>query len=337
MRTSALMAFAMVLSACSGTDDKSDSTDTVDPGTDVDAGTTDTDPVEPDIVDPPEGDYLDDSAGSELPELDGAALTAAVNQAIADAMYVHGGPAVAGYFEALAQADSSCPQWGEDAGTPFWFDACTTESGATFDGYGYHYEYVGEADGEITWTGLAINTVGTITTPEGVTFEGGGSASYLTGTNEWDQDIWYSVIQPGFAYDGDAAEGTWLADGLDPDMAWYAVRGVDGVGAAATLNGSARVPDGAISALVFSEILLYDEAFGSSCPIEPSGSLSVLDNDGHWVDIYFDGPVWEGPETPAEACDGCGAAWYRGAYLGEACFDFSVLADWQSYPFAPLE
>ena len=324
MRTATLLLITSALIAC-GSSEKSD-----------DDGTTDgtTDDSEPHIVDPPEGDYLDDSAIEELPELDGSALTAAVNDAIANAMYIHGGPAVFAYFEALEDSEGDCPTWGVDNGTPFWFDTCVTESGAAFEGYGYHYEYEAEYDDNVTWDGFAIYSVASIVTAAGDTFEGAGGASFLTGVNDDDLDVWYSYVQPGFAYDGAAADGTWLAEGLDPDTSWYALRAPDGSGAAATMSGSTMVSSGPVSALVFNELLLIDEAWGSSCPIEPHGSLSVLDDEGNWIDVYFDGPEWEGPETPAELCDGCGSAWFRGTYLGEACFDFSPLSDWDAYPFA---
>ncbi len=333
----------LVLGGCAVTknnDPDSDPSGTTDAGTSdptTDAGTTDAGDPEPEVVDPPEGDYLDDTVDEEVPELDAAALTTAGNLALAEAVSVNGGPAVAAYFEALGDSDAACPVWNVSDGTPFWFDSCTTDSGAYFDGYGYHYEYVGESDGSNTWTGFAINTLATITTADGHVFEGAGAAGYLTGVDAGGNDVWYSYVQPGFSYDGAAAEGTWLDDGLDPNMTWYALRVPASGGVAATLNGSAKVSDGPLAALVFNDILLLDELLGSSCPEEPHGSLSVLDNDGHWIDVYFDGPEWEGPETPPELCDGCGAAWYRGTFLGEACFDFSPLADSDNFPFVDQE
>ena len=287
----------------------------------------------PPVVDPPTGDYLAPEDPDSAADLDITALSAAVNEALAVALRLHGGPPVAAYRELIAEADASCPVFGTSGGTPYWFDSCTTAAGAHFDGYGYQYEYVDQADGETTWNGFAVSMAGSITGAGGATLEGSGSAAFLTGGNIYGQDVWYSVVQPGFSWNGASAEGTWLADGLDPDLVWYAVRGVDDIGAAATLNGSAGVGSESVAALVFSDILLIDEAFGSSCPMEPAGSISVLDNEGHWIDMEFDGPAWEGTPTPEALCDGCGAAWYRGTYLGEVCVDFAPLADWSSYPF----
>ena len=324
-----LVGLSVACGADKDTTDRSGTTQPADPDPDPEPGDS-----EAEIVDPPEGDYVADASDDTVPDLDVEAITAAVDGAIAGALQVHGGPAVASYYEALAGMDASCPVWGVDSGTPFWFDSCTSATGTTFDGYGYQYEYVEQSDGDVTWTGHAIYSVASITGPSGEVFRGAGGANYLTGVNEAGFDVWYSYVQPGFAYDGDAADGTWLADGVQPDVVWYALRDPVAGGAAASFSGTAQVAEGPVAAIVFTDILLIDEAWGSSCPIEPSGSLSVLDHEGNWIDLYFDGPEWEGSPTPEALCDGCGAAWYRGTYLGEACFDFSPMSDWEAYPFA---
>lgn len=291
-------------------------------------------PTSPEIVDPPEGDYLADDASDDLPVLDAAALSVAINEALTQAMALHGGPVTAAYTEAVSGMDSDCPTWGVDNGTPFWFDTCTSDSGTLFDGYGYQAVYTDELVDDTTFSGLALYTVARIVSPDGSVFEGAGGASFLQGVNASGQDVWSSYVHAGFAYDGRAAEGTWLADGLDPDMSWYAVRDPASGGAASVLTGSSAVTDSAIEAVVFDQLLLFNEVFGSSCPMEPNGSISVLDSEGHWFDLYFHGQYWGDPATPEDLCDGCGEAWYAGTYLGEVCLDFSPLRDWSAYPFA---
>jgi len=331
MRTlSTLCLLALSTVACNGKSDDDGMADGTPPIPDD----GEDDDKEAEIVDPPEGDYLSDDVDDTLPDLDGTALTAAIDAAIAQSMQVHGGPVVSAYVEALAGMDSACPTWGVDNGTPFWFDTCTSDAGTTFDGYGYHAEYDNYDDGDAVYSGLALYTVAQIESADGSVFEGAGGASFLQGVDSNGFDVWSSYVQPGFAYDGAAAAGTWLADGLDPEMTWYALKDPTSGGAASVLSGSATVADGPIAAIVFDELLMIDAAWGSSCPIEPHGGISVLDDEGNWIDLFFHGPEWEGTPTPEELCDGCGEAWYAGTYLGEACFDFSPLADWGNYPFA---
>jgi len=331
MRALALISgLTVVAVACGNKSDDAGMADGTPPVPDAD----DSDDIEAEIVEPPDGDYLADDDGSAPPELNEAALTATINEAIAGSMEVHGGPVVAAYSEALAGMDSGCPTWGVDNGTPFWFDSCTSGTGTTFNGYGYHTEYDGYDDGDIVWNGMALYTVAELETPDGAVFRGAGGAGFMHGVNRDGLDVWSSYVQPGFAYDGAAAEGTWLADALDPEMSWYALRDPSGEGAASILSGAAQVADGPVAAIVFDQVLMIDAAWDSSCPIEPSGSISVLDNEGHWIDLYFHGPKWDGTPTPEDLCDGCGEAWFAGTYLGEACFDFSPLTTWSDYSFA---
>lgn len=300
------------------------------PGADSDNG----EPAEPSIVEPSDAPYLDDSGDQTPPELDETVLGAAVDAALLEAIATHGAPAVEAYFEMLDESDGVCPRWAVSGDTPYWFDSCTTEGGTTFDGYGYHQTYAGPYDGGVTWYGRAMYSVARIVGADGRQFDGAGGAGFLTGTDASGNDVWYSYVQSGFSYDGPAAEGTWLAEGLDPELTWYALRAPSGIGAAVTLSGSARTTGDAVEVLVFNDLLLIDEAFGSSCPEEPNGSISVLDGEGHWFDLYFDGPTWGGDATPEDLCDGCAAAWFGGAYVGEVCVDFSPLSDWDGYPFA---
>lgn len=331
-RPAALLAGLLAVACAADKSDDDGASATTD-NTTTDPGTT----GETEVVEDNTGDYVTPDDGSGLPELDAEALQVAIEDAVADLISVNGGPAINAYFEAIAGMDASCPTWTYDGDVPVWFDTCTSSNGTTFDGYGYQYQYIDESDGTNTWNGWAINTASTVTLPSGEVFRGAGGAGFLQGVTNDGLDVWYSYVQPGYSYDGPAADDTWLSAGIDPEVSWYAYRMPTGEGVAAALTGTAEVDDGgAVSAMVFSDLLLIDEAFGS-CAIEPAGGMSVLDREGHWIDLFFDGPQWEGTPTPEDLCDGCGSAWYLGEYLGEVCIDWSPLSDWDAYPFADQE
>ncbi len=171
-----------------------------------------------------------------------------------------------------------------------------------------------------------------MTTPEGYVFEAAGGAYVLWGVTDDGADAFYTVVQDGFAYDGPAAQGTWLGDGVSPEIVSYGLRYPSVDGRAVYVSGRVLVDDGPVEAVVFEELFMYSAELGSPCPSEPAGMVSVLDGEGAWFDILFDGGQW-GEAVDADACDGCGGAWYQGSYLGEVCADFGVLLDWENNPW----
>ncbi len=120
---------------------------------------------------------------------------------------------------------------------------------------------------------------------------------------------------------------------MDPTLYWYAARDPGSGGKGILVSGSVTVETGSVSAVVMEDLYLLEEALGSTCGIEPSGTVSILDAEGRWYDLVFDGPTDAAPEVDPAVCDGCATAWYRGAALGEACIDFSVLTAWESSPW----
>ena len=90
---------------------------------------------------------------------------------------------------------------------------------------------------------------------------------------------------------------------------------------------------GDLDTVVFDAVTIFDESLGSTCPTEPGGVVSVRDVSGDWYDVVFDGPTEYGDESDPDLCDGCGAAYYRGEYLGQVCSDFTGMLDWEGTPW----
>ncbi len=275
-----------------------------------------------------EAPYLADPDGSEAPDFSSDDVAAAVEDALILITQLDVEPIVSVYDALLDQSDSSCPLWSDYKGTPLWYDTCTADSGVRFDGYGLAQPWEGTDDGSGNlWWGTQLYSIATITDADGQVFTTGGSAASLSGVSADGAELTYKVIEGGFSWDGPEAAGTWLDRGITPTLAWYSGRDPGSGGQVITVSGSITIDEGPIAAVVLDSIYLTDEILGSSCGEEPSGTISVLDSEGRWYDLIFDGPTDAVPEVPADVCDGCATAWYRGAPLGEACVDFSVLRD----------
>jgi len=279
--------------------------------------------------------YLPDDTEVDLPSFNAEAVGEALGPALAQARSISAVPVVQSYFEATAGMDSDCPGWLNFDGTEYWYDYCTAGDGTVFDGYGAHVIFDGYAlgDGNL-WDGYQISSLGTVITPAGDIFEAAGGA-YVLWTETNDGGFAYqSYLDDGFAYDGPAAQGSWMTTGISPSLSSYILSYPIGgwSGNAVVLSGQILVDDGSISAVVFEDFFLYSELLGSPCPEEPDGLISVLDSSGNWIDLLFDGGQW-GEEVDAAVCDGCGAAWYQGNLLGEVCADFSSVLDWTESPW----
>ena len=278
--------------------------------------------------------YLADPDTSDPPEFNSSDVAAAVEEALILIRQVNASPLIDVYNELMTHTDSSCPLWSEYDGTPLWYDTCTADSGVSFEGYGLALDWNGDDDGNGNlWWGTQLYSIATITDADGQTFSSGGGAGSLAGTNPDGTELYYTYIEGGFEWDGPESTGTWLDWGISPTLVWHAVRDPSTDGKAITLSGSVTVDDGPIAAVVMDNLYLVDEILGSSCGQEPSGTISVLDADGQWYDLIFDGPTEANPEVPEDVCDGCATAWYHGTSLGEACIDFSALTDWQDNPW----
>jgi hypothetical protein len=280
--------------------------------------------------DPDTAPYLGEVEGSEAPTIDNDALGEGLDLVIASLLHVKVDPVLAVYDDLMATADDSCPNWYDDDGITYWYDSCTSDAGTTFEGYAYLYDYVDYLSDGTVWNGRALYGAATIVDGDGNTFEAKGQATAISGPNSDGNESWWTAVD-SFTWDGAGAEGTWLADGLAPGLSWYAVYVASSEGRVLQISGSLSGTAG-IDAVALDEVMLANTGMGSTCPEEPSGSIAVLDGEGNWIDIVFDGPTWETWAEPAADCDGCGQAWFQGQDLGLVCADFSPLTDWGASP-----
>lgn len=265
-----------------------------------------------------------------------AELEGAIAEALSLAVALNGSAVFPSYFAVMEGADEDCPNYYETDGNVYWYDVCTSSHGTEFNGYSfyYYYDHYDPGDGGI-YTGHAVAGVAQVWDAAGHTFEAGGTAYDLLIEGDGYQ-YWYSVAQGGFSYDGPEADGTWLEEGLAPDMVQtvYYVPDADAKGYA--LQGSVSGLTGTFSSAVFDGVTMLDSTFATyydACPLEPGGLVSLRDNDGAWYDVLFDGYTDAQPTTPEDLCDGCGQAYFRGEALGEVCVDFTGLNTWEGAPW----
>ncbi len=284
------------------------------------------------IVGDEDATWMGDVEAETPPQLDAEGVAAGVEAALAQLDGLHAGPLIDAYDQLAADMTEDCPTFYDDDGFVYWYDSCVTEDGAQFEGYAGVFTYEDfESDGYV-YDGDQLLAAATVVTTEGHTFSGSGYAQKLIATPAAEDGwlIYYSYLDEGFAWDGDGAEGTWLADGLDPGLGYYRFT-ADDVTMQVYIDGSLSLPaGGAIEAIAFDEVLVGNEAAGVSCPDELAGTLSVLDPEGRWIDVVFDAPA----DLWSEAtCDGCGTAWYRGDALGQVCVDPGTLAEGTTPPW----
>lgn len=284
--------------------------------------------------------YLADEEDAPAPSLTAADLEGALDEALAVLPLLGAAPVFDAYDAAMVGAETGCPDWYESEGNTYWYDQCTATDGTRFAGYGFTYSYdaYDQGDGGLI-TGDALYGVARVETPEGATFEAGGSA-YDYRVDYYEADgvtISYtshtSAIAGAFAWDGAGADATWLGTDLSPDLTLYGVVAPAYDARAYYADGGLSGLGGLVDTVVFDELFLYDAALGSACPTEPGGGVSVRDADGQWTDILFDGPAEWGATSDESTCDGCGTAWFRGESLGEVCVDFSSLLGWGDAPW----
>lgn len=298
----------------------------VDPGGD--------DGAAPDDL-PTEYTYTPEDDGEVV--LDSQALAEGIQAAMDVALGLSGQPVIDGYFSMLDDADDNCPTWYEQDGNVFWYDYCTSSTGALFDGYGFYYPYDNvDLDGTGTlWSGDYLYGVATITDSDGTWFHTGGGVQVLTGFNPGEDafsdvdDSYYGMSQAvgGFEWTAPEADDTWIGAGIQPNLYLYTVDypgyGIRG----AMVDGGISGLSGDATAVLFDNNFIYHEAAGSLCEQEPTGSIQLRDADGRWWVVDFDTP--DGGTMSRELCDGCGTVSYAGEELGEVCVDFSGWLDWE--------
>jgi hypothetical protein len=275
----------------------------------------------------------------DVPRLDADEVSVAVQEAIEAVLFVDPALFLDAYAAALSQGDEACPYWHEEYpelyGYEYWYGDCTTADGTAFSGYatGLQYAQALEANGYVYFPyGQRAGDM-SVDTADGQHVDMSGSFYH----NEWVYPAngtfgLYSYVLGEMTWEGPAFDGTWLSRQLSVSLT---LSGTGWPGGAATLQvqGGVAGYDGVGSAAWFDRINIASEAYGSDCPLEPSGSLSVRDADDEWYTIAFDGPSFAGAEAFAPACDGCGTIWYHGRDVGQACADFSPMTAWQDRPW----
>jgi len=275
----------------------------------------------------------------EPPQADFSAeeVELALVEAIDRATSLTGDKVFPAYQAVMSGADTDCPNYYEQDGNVYWYDVCTSSAGTQYNGYSFYYYYEGWDDGYGQYyTGDALFGVAQVWDADGHLFEAGGTAYDLIVEGDGYM-YWYSVAQGAFSYDGPEAEGTWLEDGLAPDMVQYVYYVPEGDARGYVMSGSVSGLSGGFTSAVFDENMILDATlasyFGADCSLEPGGIVSLRDDEGNWYDIVFDGPTNDDGSTPIGECDGCGEAFFRGESLGRACADFTGLNAWEGAPW----
>lgn len=255
---------------------------------------------------------------------------------LAQLLALHNRPVLDLYWAQLDLRDDTCPQtdWtdnGDGTVSDYWSDACTTAGGASFDGTVFGRTAEGLINGGYTWSGRDFKGWGSIVAPDGATLVVGGFITVYDGVAE-DGDRWgYSHGRTDILWTGDGWEDAWFGSGLHPGLdldAWWE----DGAGRV-VIGGQASGFAGEVVAIEVDGLAAMAPGFGSDCPEELGGTVSLRDEAGTWYDVRFDGG--EAPEDPVEpaACDGCGAVTVDGAPHGSVCVDPAVLLDWEESPW----
>ncbi|MEQ1502207.1 MAG: hypothetical protein ABMB14_08245 [Myxococcota bacterium] len=263
---------------------------------------------------------VEDTAAEVAVALD--PIVDAVQDAILRAATFDPSPVLDGYRALAADGDAGCPTRFVNDGVAYWLDDCTSDVGTAFSGFGVDDLTVDPASGLTVET---IGGVGSISAADGafVTFDGyvqvaSADDGYVRSTT--------ILVAGEFATDAASASGTWVEEGVVPNLV-VARYEIGGLGTAAIVTGTLEGLPGGWSVVAFDEATLIEPATGlGDCGDEPAGSISVRTADGSWADIVFDPVVGaEAVETadPA-ACDGCGQVWHDGVDVGQACFAFDA-------------
>jgi len=267
--------------------------------------------------------YIYDDEDPPVPTATPEEVGAAIQDALDRVVLVDATPVFAAYDAAMQGQSDTCPAYYYDQGNSYWFDDCGTEAGSYFSGYGYtidYQDYPDPYDGYI-YNGRGLYLASTITAGDGTAFSGAGSAYAVTadlGAEHYTE----ALVQGTFSWDGPGIDGTWMDEGLSPNVYLLRYTNDDYVGQYVNLDGGLSPFDGRFVAVAFDAVEMMDAGFGNTCPQEPSGSISVRGDDG-WYDVVFDGST-QMPVDPA-VCDGCGTAYFEGVAMGSVCPDFSAL------------
>ncbi|MCB9741134.1 MAG: hypothetical protein H6740_00715 [Alphaproteobacteria bacterium] len=301
--------------------------------------------VEPlDSAVPDPGPYIYEEEAPPEPALGLSEIEDAITEAVVNVFALNATPVIAGYATAMSGQEEGCPDYYSDGSNTYWYDYCTSADGSYFSGYGFIYEYEDYDAGDgYLYSGSQVYTVADVTNGDGYSFSGSGAATDLVLTSDGGGDgvphtVMYSIIQGTFSWDGPEATGTWLDLGQAPDLTIAAYNVPEET--SPNYHGNYVAMEGGVGGLgdgdttvVLDGVAIFEASLASTCPIEPSGLISVRDPSGNWYDVLFDGPAEVGAQSDVSACDGCGEAWYRGERVGQVCADFSALLEWEGSPW----
>lgn len=243
-------------------------------------------------------------------------------------------------MSAAISAEDDCPYYYdyyyEDYGYFYWYDSCTSDEDVSFSGYALGYEYSGMTSGYYVYPHYQyLSGTGSVTNADGYELELGGYAYDYEYEYAGYYSYHYGYIVGNFAYDDPAFADTWLAAGLSINVTVSGDHYDDAESPQNTLtfSGSLSGMQGDVNTIVMTDTYIYTASRGSSCELEPSGTISVRDAAGEWYDVQFQGPPYAGASIFPPDCDGCGQVFFRGQQLGEVCPDFSILTDWEDRPW----
>lgn len=291
-------------------------------------------------------DYIYDEETVE-PSLNLDDVELGIEEGLAAAMWVDPGELHTTYaaivdpsMDAVVSEEDDCPYYYdyylEDYGYFYWYDSCTANDDTYFTGYALSYDYTGLNSYPYQYGNYAyLSGSGSVTDSAGYTLDIGGY-SYI---NEYDYYDYYSYhygyTYGNFSYDDPNSADSWLAAGLSVNLYWYAYHydNAEGPQNYVTVTGSLAGMEGNVNTIVLTDTYIYTETAGSECAKEPSGTISVRDDEGEWYDVNFQGPPYQGASVLPSDCDGCGQVYFRGELLGEVCPDFSILTDWEDRPW----
>lgn len=298
-------------------------------------------------------DVGDPAPTLELPDLSGIDLEQAYIDALGLALSANTDPVWKGHVGSLTLAHEGCPDLyagapsedvdiDDDAGGVSWMDYCETGGGLFYAGWAWwssDLSFSPEVDGEqgeaieATRTLLADGVVGD---DDGEIFSWDGEATdaiALEQTESWSRWTWSSTVT-GTLGGTSVFDGTQTPDGWRADMSIYATGGDS---SSVDITGdvyffSVVLQDRFDSVSLNLSWTPPEQVAPGACALEPTGYLSVRDEDAYWYDLVFqpaedDDLTGEGyADDPYLACDGCGTLYVRGiAQDVTVCPDLSAI------------
>ena len=281
--------------------------------------------------------YIFEAEETEL-LLTASDIEAAITEGIITSLTLDPAPLHEAYQQVRAEGDDDCPYYNEDYydayGYYYWYDTCTTTAGSEFSGYAISYDKEGyEASGYIYSPYRYFSGNAKVVTSDGHTFEGAGNSTYYEWSREDGVMGSYHYANGTFRWDGSSEDENWLDDNYAGYIYLSGVYYPTYPGVYLSYSVSLSGLTGSVNTIIIDGAFIYSESMGSMCTDEPSGTISVRNDNGDWYDVTFDGPQYWGGAVFPPSCDGCGNIYQEGVYLGQACPDFSVLLDWDDRPW----